>query len=81
MGHFIQERLDRGFANIEWRELYLEVVVHHLARTHSDHCLVLLKLDNPLHQIVLDLSTSNLFGFLIFCSQKLLVTRGRKIGP
>ena len=47
VGHFIQERLDRGFANIEWRDLYPEAAVHHLARTHSDHCPVLLNLDTP----------------------------------
>ena len=34
VGHFIQERLDRGFANIDWRDLYLKATVHHLARTH-----------------------------------------------
>ncbi|XP_065630930.1 uncharacterized protein LOC112006522 [Quercus suber] len=45
-GHFIQERLDRGFANSEWRSLHPEAAVHHLARTHSDHCPVLLKLDD-----------------------------------
>lgn len=81
LGHFIQEKLDRGFANIEWRELYLEATVHHLACTHSNHYPVLLKLDSPIHQIVLNLSTSNLFGCLIFYSQRLLVTHGRKIGP
>ncbi|XP_075655988.1 uncharacterized protein LOC142626093 [Castanea sativa] len=47
VGHFIQERLDRGFSNIEWRELYSEAVVHDLAHTRLDHCLVLLKLDSP----------------------------------
>ena len=34
VGHFIQERLDRGFANIDWRDLYPKATVHHLARTH-----------------------------------------------
>ncbi|XP_075659168.1 uncharacterized protein LOC142629059 [Castanea sativa] len=46
VGHFIQERLDRGFANSEWRRMYLEAAIHHLVRTHSDHCPVLLKMDN-----------------------------------
>ncbi|XP_030934127.1 uncharacterized protein LOC115959733 [Quercus lobata] len=45
-GHFIQERLDRGFANAEWRSLHPEATIHHLACTHSDHCPVLLKLDD-----------------------------------
>ena len=44
--HYIQEILYRGFTNTDWREIYPETVIHHLARTHSDHCLVLLKLDN-----------------------------------
>ena len=47
VGHFIQERLDRGFANTIWKGLYPEAVVHQLARTYSDHCPVLLKLDEP----------------------------------
>ena len=47
VGHFIQERLDRGFANIDWRDLYFEAIVHHLAYTHSNHCPVLLNLDTP----------------------------------
>ena len=47
MGHYIQERLDRAFANCDWRGLYPEASVHHLARTHSDHCPVLLRLDAP----------------------------------
>ena len=46
VGQFIQERLDRGFANPLWSDLYPEAAIHHLARTHSDHCPVLLKLDN-----------------------------------
>nr|XP_023912507.1 uncharacterized protein LOC112024102 [Quercus suber] len=45
-GHFIQERLDRGFANTAWNDLYPEAAIHHLARTHSDHCPLLLKYDN-----------------------------------
>ncbi|XP_030924616.1 uncharacterized protein LOC115951580 [Quercus lobata] len=45
-GHYIQERLNRGFANIDWREIYPEAAVHHLACIHSDHCPVLLSLDN-----------------------------------
>ena len=48
VGRFIQERLDRGFTNIDWRDLYPEAAVHHLACTYSDHCPVLLNLDTPL---------------------------------
>ena len=44
VGHYIQERLDRGFANAVWRGLYPEASIHHLTRTHFDHCPVLLKL-------------------------------------
>ena len=47
VGCFIQERLDRGFANTAWSDLYPEAAIHHLARTHSDHFLVLLRCDNP----------------------------------
>ncbi|XP_075668491.1 uncharacterized protein LOC142638352 [Castanea sativa] len=43
--HYIKERLDKGFANFDWRELYPEAAIHHLARTHSDHCPILLSLD------------------------------------
>ena len=46
VGQFIQERLDRGFANPLWSDLYPEAVIHDLACTHSDHCLVLLKFEN-----------------------------------
>ena len=46
-GHYIQERLDRAFANCDWRGLYPEASVNHLARTHSDHCPVLLSLEAP----------------------------------
>lgn len=43
--HYIQERLDRGFANIDWREFYPKAVIHHLAHTHYDHCPILLSFD------------------------------------
>jgi hypothetical protein len=43
----IQERLDRGFANASWRCAFPEASVHHLTRTHSDHCPVLICLDKP----------------------------------
>ena len=43
---FIQERIDRCFANSSWRTMYPEASVYHLTRLHSDHCPVLLSL-NP----------------------------------
>ena len=45
LSDLIQERLDRCFANSSWRILFPEASVHHLTRTHSDHCPVLLCLD------------------------------------
>jgi exonuclease III len=45
LSELIQERLDRCFANSSWRTLFPEASVHHLTRTHSDHCPVLLCLD------------------------------------
>ncbi|CAN0912002.1 Putative ribonuclease H protein At1g65750 [Linum grandiflorum] len=38
----LQQRLDRGIANIRWRHLFPEASLLHLPRTHSDHCPVLL---------------------------------------
>ncbi|XP_030931176.1 uncharacterized protein LOC115957080 [Quercus lobata] len=45
-GFFIQERLDRAFANCVWSNLYPEATVRHLTRIHSDHCPILLSLEN-----------------------------------
>ena len=45
--YLIQERLDRGFANASWRATYSEASVHHLTRTHLDHCPILICLDKP----------------------------------
>ena len=36
----ISLRLDRAFANSEWLELFQEPIVHHLANSTSDHCLL-----------------------------------------
>ena len=47
IGFFIQERLDRAFANQDWMNLYPEASVTHLTRVHSDHCPILLCLDKP----------------------------------
>nr|XP_023878277.1 uncharacterized protein LOC111990725 [Quercus suber] len=41
----IQERLDKCFANLAWRNLYPEAQVHHLTMIHSDHCPILLCLE------------------------------------
>ncbi|XP_024190144.1 uncharacterized protein LOC112194121 [Rosa chinensis] len=40
----IKERLDRGFCNTDWRLLFAEARVIHLAKTKSDHCPLLLRL-------------------------------------
>ena len=41
---FVEERLDRFVATIEWRELFPKAIVHHLAVAYSDHDLILLDL-------------------------------------
>ena len=46
-GQFIEERLNRAFANSGWRGLYPEASIDYLARTNSDHCPVLLCLEAP----------------------------------
>ncbi|GLT36867.1 hypothetical protein SLA2020_112150 [Shorea laevis] len=45
-GQLIRERLDRAWANPDWKILFPEAVVFHLPRTHSDHCPILLDV-NP----------------------------------
>ena len=40
----ILERLDRCFANMNWRLLYPKALVTHLPRSFSDHCPVLIEL-------------------------------------
>ncbi|GLT63047.1 hypothetical protein SLA2020_356410 [Shorea laevis] len=40
----IRERLDRAWANPEWKLLFPEAALFHLPRTSSDHCLILLVL-------------------------------------
>ncbi|XP_075650139.1 uncharacterized protein LOC142620669 [Castanea sativa] len=47
IGHFIQEWLDRAFANQDWVNLYPKASITHLTRVHSDHCPILLCLDKP----------------------------------
>lgn len=41
----IQERLDRGFANAEWRIMILNASIKHLPAIQSDHRLLLLELN------------------------------------
>ena len=43
----VLERIDRCFANSEWRVLFPEASVTHLPRVFSDHCPVLLELYRP----------------------------------
>ena len=45
VGYFIQKRLGKGFANMDWGNLYPEASIQHLARIHSNHCPILLSLD------------------------------------
>ena len=40
----IMQRLDRAWVNSDWRILFPEAYVTHLARTHSDHCPILISL-------------------------------------
>uniref|UniRef100_A0A2N9HP80 Reverse transcriptase domain-containing protein n=1 Tax=Fagus sylvatica TaxID=28930 RepID=A0A2N9HP80_FAGSY len=45
----IMQRLDRAWVNSDWRILFPEAYVTHLARTHSDHCPILLSLWPSIH--------------------------------
>ncbi|KAK9291995.1 hypothetical protein L1049_019947 [Liquidambar formosana] len=40
----ISERIDKAFANVEWRLSFPEAFVRHLPRTYSDHCPILIDL-------------------------------------
>ncbi|KAA3469681.1 reverse transcriptase [Gossypium australe] len=42
----IQERLDRGVGNEEWRSLFPDFIVHHLPHSFSDHCPILINTEN-----------------------------------
>ncbi|GLT87033.1 hypothetical protein SLE2022_051370 [Rubroshorea leprosula] len=44
----IRERLDRAWANPDWKLNFPEASLFHLPRTHSDHCPILLDLKPPL---------------------------------
>lgn len=41
---FVKERLDRGFCCCDWRVLFPDACVIHLARLQSDHCPILIRL-------------------------------------
>lgn len=40
----MSERLDRGLCDIDWRNLFPEACIKHLAYSQSDHCPILLQL-------------------------------------
>nr|XP_021842389.1 uncharacterized protein LOC110782531 [Spinacia oleracea] len=40
----IRERLDRALANSPWLDIFPHTQVHHLPRTHSDHCPIIVSL-------------------------------------
>ncbi|GKV14797.1 hypothetical protein SLEP1_g25615 [Rubroshorea leprosula] len=48
--HLIRERLDRAWANPEWKLLFPEATLFHLPRTSSDHCPILLDLKPFTHR-------------------------------
>ncbi|GLT63476.1 hypothetical protein SLA2020_360390 [Shorea laevis] len=45
--HLIRERLDRAWANPSWKIMFPEASLLHLPRVYSDHCPILLCLDQP----------------------------------
>lgn len=46
----IKERLDIGIANITWLDIILNMEVHHLAHSFSNHCPLLVTLDKESKQ-------------------------------
>ncbi|XP_062014121.1 uncharacterized protein LOC133730577 [Rosa rugosa] len=44
--NFVKERLDRGFCSCDWRLLFPDACIMHLARMKSDHCPILVKLNH-----------------------------------
>lgn len=46
----IKERLDRGLGNTEWNILFPRSEIHHLPRTKSDHCPILLEFETPTYK-------------------------------
>ncbi|XP_061998915.1 uncharacterized protein LOC133716212 [Rosa rugosa] len=53
-GGTVKERLDRGFCNSDWRLLFPEAKVQHLAKMKSDHCPLLLRLQNQFRSCRVD---------------------------
>ena len=47
----IKERLDRGLGNTEWNILFPRSEIHHLPRTKSDHCPILLESEPPTYKL------------------------------
>ena len=45
-GEFVQQRLDRAYATLEWRELFAHCRVTHLQAPYSDHIPILLTTHN-----------------------------------
>lgn len=45
----IQERLDRGIANVEWKFLFPEAIIIHLPTFNSDHRPILLQTNPQMH--------------------------------
>ncbi|XP_056683470.1 uncharacterized protein [Spinacia oleracea] len=44
----IMERLDKALANPPLLDAFPHIKVHHLTRIHSDHCPIIVSLDNPI---------------------------------
>ena len=42
---WIRERIDRGFATIEWLNLFPSARLYHLASSDSDHCCLMLRIN------------------------------------
>ena len=47
ISNLIQQRLDRVWANLEWKTTHPEALVKHLAKINFDHCPLLLSLEAP----------------------------------
>ncbi|XP_019251154.1 PREDICTED: uncharacterized protein LOC109230077 [Nicotiana attenuata] len=73
----ILERIDRCFANNHWVHEYPEASITHLARTYSDHCPLLVKLNNNTH-----LASTNPFRFeSMWCNHPMFQTLIRDSFP
>lgn len=42
-GEFVEERLDRACAIVEWIKMFLETKITHLCVSYSDHDLIMLE--------------------------------------